>query len=288
MTSWGRHVLAIGGNEQAALLTGVPVNRIKVRGLRRLGPGRVLRGDPGCRLGGIGDQRARGHLRTSGDLGRGDRRRQSHGRRSERLRRLHRRGAHFRHPQFAADGGRRFELAGHVRRRVPYCSGLSRKDPRSETRVTPEGARVKLGGEGNVESVVDRRCGAGGAWSPFRPRRRRLIPIPSRWCRRTPTIRSSTRRWPGARRRRRNSRARSSASISGPESTAAAMSRRRWSRDLVTKKVDGIAVSAGQRSGDRQRAEGRREDQDPGAHLGLGPPAAGQGVARRLCRNAQL
>jgi ribose transport system permease protein len=31
MTSWGRHVLAIGGNEQAALLTGVPVNRIKVQ-----------------------------------------------------------------------------------------------------------------------------------------------------------------------------------------------------------------------------------------------------------------
>jgi ribose transport system permease protein len=31
MTAWGRHVLAIGGNEQAALLTGVPVNRIKVQ-----------------------------------------------------------------------------------------------------------------------------------------------------------------------------------------------------------------------------------------------------------------
>ena len=28
---WGRHVLAIGGNEQAALLTGVPVNRVKVQ-----------------------------------------------------------------------------------------------------------------------------------------------------------------------------------------------------------------------------------------------------------------
>jgi ribose transport system permease protein len=31
MTSWGRPVLAIGGNEQAALLTGVPVNRVKVQ-----------------------------------------------------------------------------------------------------------------------------------------------------------------------------------------------------------------------------------------------------------------
>jgi ribose transport system permease protein len=31
MTAWGRHVIAIGGNEQAALMTGVPVNRIKVQ-----------------------------------------------------------------------------------------------------------------------------------------------------------------------------------------------------------------------------------------------------------------
>jgi ribose transport system permease protein len=31
MTAWGRHILAIGGNEQAALLTGVPVKRVKVQ-----------------------------------------------------------------------------------------------------------------------------------------------------------------------------------------------------------------------------------------------------------------
>jgi ribose transport system permease protein len=31
MTAWGRHVLAIGGNEQAALLTGVPVKTVKVQ-----------------------------------------------------------------------------------------------------------------------------------------------------------------------------------------------------------------------------------------------------------------
>jgi ribose transport system permease protein len=30
-TAWGRHVLAIGGNEQAANLTGVPVRRVKVQ-----------------------------------------------------------------------------------------------------------------------------------------------------------------------------------------------------------------------------------------------------------------
>jgi ribose transport system permease protein len=31
MSTWGRHVLAIGGNEQAASLTGVPVKRVKVQ-----------------------------------------------------------------------------------------------------------------------------------------------------------------------------------------------------------------------------------------------------------------
>jgi ribose transport system permease protein len=31
MTAWGRHVLAIGGNEQAALVTGVPVKLVKVQ-----------------------------------------------------------------------------------------------------------------------------------------------------------------------------------------------------------------------------------------------------------------
>lgn len=31
MTAWGRYILAIGGNENAALLTGVPVKRVKVQ-----------------------------------------------------------------------------------------------------------------------------------------------------------------------------------------------------------------------------------------------------------------
>ena len=31
MSAWGRHILAIGGNEHAALLTGVPVRRVKVQ-----------------------------------------------------------------------------------------------------------------------------------------------------------------------------------------------------------------------------------------------------------------
>jgi ribose transport system permease protein len=31
MSTWGRHLLAVGGNEQAALLTGVPVKRVKLQ-----------------------------------------------------------------------------------------------------------------------------------------------------------------------------------------------------------------------------------------------------------------
>ena len=46
MTGWGRHVLAIGGNEQAALLTGVPVKRVKVQVYVVLGAGGGVRGDP--------------------------------------------------------------------------------------------------------------------------------------------------------------------------------------------------------------------------------------------------
>ncbi len=31
LTAWGRHIFAIGGNEQAANLSGVPVKRLKVQ-----------------------------------------------------------------------------------------------------------------------------------------------------------------------------------------------------------------------------------------------------------------
>src|ERR1700733_6780654 len=58
--------------------------------------------------------------------------------------------------------------------------------------------------------------------------------------------------------------------------------------DLVTKKVDGIAVCPGQRAGHGQCAPGRRPGEDPGFNLGLGLVAQGQGDAPRLCRHAQL
>ena len=58
--------------------------------------------------------------------------------------------------------------------------------------------------------------------------------------------------------------------------------------DLITKKVDGIAVSPANAPAMANALQGRRGGQDPGADLGLGPAAEGQGPARRLCRHAQL
>ena len=68
MTCWGRHVLAIGGNEQAALLTGVPVNRMKVQvyvvsGLAAAFAAILNVGWAGSAINALGDQ-----LRTPGDF----------------------------------------------------------------------------------------------------------------------------------------------------------------------------------------------------------------------------
>ena len=65
MTAWGRHVLAIGGNEQAALLTGVPVKRVKVQVYVVSGLAAAFAAILQRRLGGLGDQRARHELRTA-------------------------------------------------------------------------------------------------------------------------------------------------------------------------------------------------------------------------------
>ena len=51
MTAWGRHLLAIGGNEHAANLTGVPVKRIKVQAYILSGLSCGLSGDPERRAG---------------------------------------------------------------------------------------------------------------------------------------------------------------------------------------------------------------------------------------------
>ena len=58
--------------------------------------------------------------------------------------------------------------------------------------------------------------------------------------------------------------------------------------DLITKKVDGIAVSAANAPAIANALKGAAGEQDPGPDLGLGSAAGGQGPARRLCRHAQL
>ena len=137
MTSWGRHVLAIGGNEQAALLTGVPVNRVKVQvyvfsgltaafaailsvgwagsAINALGATYELLAISAAVIGGAnlmgGEASAYGAFIGAALI--------------------------FTHPQFASDGRRRFQLARHVRRLVLDRSGLPREASRSETRLTP-------------------------------------------------------------------------------------------------------------------------------------------------------
>ena len=62
MTTWGRHLLAVGGNEQAANLTGVPVKRVKLQAYIISGLSAAIAAILMRRLGRLGDQRARHRL----------------------------------------------------------------------------------------------------------------------------------------------------------------------------------------------------------------------------------
>ena len=125
-TAWGRHLFAIGGNEQAARLTGVPVDRIKFQAyvfsaftaaiasllllgyngsaINALGQGYELRVIAATVIGGAnlmgGAGTAFGAVIGSA-LPRG-------------------------HPQRAADGRHRFQLARRLRRRLHHSRGSSR------------------------------------------------------------------------------------------------------------------------------------------------------------------
>ncbi len=80
-TAWGRHLFAIGGNEQAARMTGVPVDRIKFQAyvfsaFTATVASLLLLGYNGSAI------NAHGHgLRAAGDRRDRDRRRQPDGRR---------------------------------------------------------------------------------------------------------------------------------------------------------------------------------------------------------------
>ena len=121
-TRWGRHLYATGGNEQAARLAGVPVDRIKLSayllcsGLAGLSA--VLT------VGWLGavTNALRPDLRAPRDRLRRHRRRQPHGRRRRRPRRPRRRRPHRSHPQQPPPGRRRPLLARHLRRRLHHPS----------------------------------------------------------------------------------------------------------------------------------------------------------------------
>lgn len=114
-TSWGRYVYAIGGNEQAALLTGVPVIPVKVSvyviSSLMAGVAAILM--VGW-LGAVTNDAGRG-VRASGDRSDGDWRRRSHGRLRNPLRAGDRRRPHRDCSQFASPRGRRPLLARHIR-----------------------------------------------------------------------------------------------------------------------------------------------------------------------------
>ena len=124
-TRFGRHVFAIGGNEQAATLTGVPVRPIKVAvymisALSAGIAGIIQTGWLGAVTTNIGaGHGAAGHRRG------GHRRRQPRRRRRHGLRRARRRGADRGHPQQPRPARHQRLLAGHLhRRRHPRSPSL--------------------------------------------------------------------------------------------------------------------------------------------------------------------
>ena len=128
-TRFGRYVFAIGGNEHAAIVTGVPVRRTKVAVymISALSAGIAGVIETGW-LGAVTTNLGVGHG-TAGDRRRGDRRRQSRRWNWHRLRRPDRFGADRGDPQQSRAVGHQRVLAGHLRRLVHHhCRGL-RPDP---------------------------------------------------------------------------------------------------------------------------------------------------------------
>ena len=128
-TRFGRYVFAIGGNEHAAIVTGVPVRRTKVAVymISALSAGIAGVIETGW-LGAVTTNLGVGHG-TSGDRRCGDRRRQSRRRHWHRLRRADRLGADRGDPQQSRPVGHQRVLAGHLRRLVHHHCRDLRPDP---------------------------------------------------------------------------------------------------------------------------------------------------------------
>ena len=137
-TKWGRHIYAIGGNEQAAVLTGVPVRRIKVSVYMLVGPdGRHRRRSAGWLA--RHDHHRHGHRHGVGRHRRGRHRRmQPCGRQRYGFRRGGRRRPHRGYPQQPEHARDQPVLAGHLRRRLHH----HRRPVRPPARDAPSGMRA--------------------------------------------------------------------------------------------------------------------------------------------------
>ena len=144
--AWGRHLFAIGGNEQAARLTGVPVDWIKFQAyvfsaFTALVASLLLLGYNGSAINAMGQgyelrviaATVIGGANLMGGAGTA-------------YRRDHRFGVARSHPQRIADGGHRFQLARRLCRSLHHSRGASRNADRRQvhcrrhagTPVSPE------------------------------------------------------------------------------------------------------------------------------------------------------
>ena len=125
-TKWGRHVFAIGGNEAAANLTGVPVRRVKVSVYMLCSACAGIAGilEVGW-LGTISTSLGQGMELDRHRRG-GDRRGESDGRRGYRVRRGRRGRADRDHPQQPHPARHQHVLAGHLRRQLHHRRGAVR------------------------------------------------------------------------------------------------------------------------------------------------------------------
>ena len=124
-TKFGRHLYAIGGNEHAATLTGVPVRLIKVAVYMLSALSAGIAGNRRDGVAGSGHQQHRHRHGVAGDRRGGDRRRQPGRRRRHGVRRDRRVDADRGDPQQPRPLGHQRLLAGLLHRQLHHhCGGL--------------------------------------------------------------------------------------------------------------------------------------------------------------------
>ena len=144
---WGRHLYAVGGNAQAAALTGVRVPHVVVSvyvlsGLAGGFSGVLIAGWLGA-----APAQSRDRVRAAGNRGRGDRRRQSRRRRGRRGRRGYRGGADRSDSQRLRADRRQHLLGGGLHRRNHHHRRAGRSASHS-TRFLSDPSRLQQSGGG--------------------------------------------------------------------------------------------------------------------------------------------